>query len=530
MATLDNPHMPPEAAGDATVNDDTARRQAEITLCDSEARLAAIITSAMDAIITIDAEQRIVLFNAAAEQMFRCSAAEASGQPLDRFVPKRYHAAHQKHIQRFAETGITTRTMGALRALNAVRADGEEFPIEASISQSVVGNQRLFTVIVRDITERKRAEATLAALAAVVESSNDAIISKNLDDVITSWNRAAEQMYGYTAPEVIGRSIAILFPPERIDELAKIMDGIRRGERLQHFETVRITKAGRRLDVSLSVAPLIDDTGRVTGAATTTRDITERKRAEEEIRRLNESLEQRVLERTAQLDAANKELESFSYSVSHDLRAPLRHIVGYMELLQKSATAALDEKDRRYFNVIADAAARMGHLIDDLLAFSRVGRADLAKTQFEVQSLVQEVIGEFEPDIRERAVAWAIAPLPRVNADRSMLRLVWMNLISNALKYTRPRAQAQITIGCQRIEREHVFYIRDNGVGFDMKYRAKLFGVFQRLHSAMEFEGTGIGLANVWRIISRHNGRTWAEGAIDSGAIFYFSLPIHLES
>jgi PAS domain S-box-containing protein len=511
------------------VNGVAEHRAAASISHDSEVRLAAIITSAMDAIITIDADQRIVLFNAAAEQMFRCSAAEALGQPLDRFIPERYHAAHQKHIQRFGETGTTARAMGALRSLNAVRANGEEFPIEASISQSRVGDQHLFTVILRDITERKRAEATMATLAAVVESSNDAIISKTLDGEIVSWNQAAERTYGYSAREAIGRSIAILLPPDRFHELDMIMTRIRRGERVEHYETVRVTKAGRQLDVSISVSPLVDEGGHITGAATTARDITGRKQAEAEIRRLNEDLEQRVLERTAQLDAANKELESFSYSVSHDLRAPLRHIVGYMELLQKDAAAFLDEKNRRYWNIIKEAATRMGDLIDDLLDFSRVGRADLSKARFEMRSLVQEVVGELEPDTRDRAIAWKIGPLPRLNADRSMLRLVWTNLISNALKYTRPRAHADIEIGCNRSDEEDVFFIRDNGVGFDMKYQAKLFGVFQRLHSAAEFEGTGIGLANVGRIISRHGGRTWAEGEIDSGATFYFSLPAERE-
>jgi PAS domain S-box-containing protein len=530
MAAGEDLHDPPPDSDRHTlVSSAAAQRRAEIIAHDSEVRLAAIITSAMDAIITIDADQSIVLFNAAAEQMFRCSAAEAIGQPLDRFIPERYHAAHQKHIQRFAETGITSRTMGALRALNAVRANGEEFPIEASISQSRVGEQHLFTVILRDITERRRAELTMATLAAVVESSNDAIISKTLDSEIVSWNQAAERMYGYAAGEVIGQSVAILMPPDRLHELDMIMARIRRGERIENHETVRVTRHGRLVDVSISVSPLIDEGGHITGAATIARDITERKRAEAEIRRLNADLERRVLERTAQLNAANKELEAFSYSVSHDLRAPLRHIMGYVELLQKGATATLDEKNRRYFNIIAEAAARMGNLIDDLLAFSRVGRSDLSKARFEMRPLVQEVVSEFEPDLRGRAIAWRIGPLPRVNADRTMLRLVWINLISNALKYTRPRAQAEIEIACNRGDQEDIFAIRDNGVGFDMKYQAKLFGVFQRLHSAMEFEGTGIGLANVWRIISRHGGRTWAEGAIDGGATFYFSLPTELE-
>jgi hypothetical protein len=1033
--------------------DITDRKRAEAALSESEGRVAGIIQSAMDSIITVDEEQRIVLFNSAAEKVFLCPVAEALGQDITRFIPQRFHRAHADHVRRFGKTGVTNRAMGPKSVLWAVRADGQEFPIEASISQVVTGGKKLFTVILRDVTERTQAEAMRERLAAIVESSDDAIISKTLDGTITAWNHGAEKVFGYPSSEAVGQKMWMIIPNERAHEEIDILARISRGESVEHFETIRMRKDGKAIDVSVTISPIWDSNGVVVAASKIARDITQRKQveaalresenrfrtlieqasdafflhdsdgrlldvnrqaceslgytreellrmcvfdieqdfdirkaqqaweqaeigraytlqghqrrkdgtafpvevrlsayyiggqklhlglardvterrraqealrrsdagrvvaleaanlgeweidlstqesrrsrrhdqifgyasppewspeiflqhvhpedrararmnleaavsqgtkletecriirpdgeirwiracgdlyrdsagnstrmfgtvediserkrqeaelreseqrfqamangipqlawmaeadghifwynqrwydytgttfeqmegwawqtvhdpdmlpkvlerwkgsiatgdpfdmefplrgadgvfrtfltrvvpvkdpdgrvirwfgtntdiserktteeklagqteeltrqaeelirsqqaleaqklmlqsvldsmeeglvvadeqgkfiiwnpaaarivglgganvppeewgsyygtylpdtitpfptdqnplvrairgevcsteifirnpkleqgvwiesngaplrdkngalrggvvafrditqkkaAELEIRKLNESLEERIAKRTEQLETANRELESFTYSVSHDLRAPLRHIMGFAGACLEEFGATLDPQALHYVQRIQDGTRRMGVLTDELLNLARTGQRSLRLQLTALNSVVEEIISMLKAETEGREVEWKISDLPSVECDPVLVRQVFQNLLSNAIKYSRRRPHAVIEIGHTQEKDQQVIFVRDNGAGFNMRYADKLFGVFQRLHREEEFEGTGVGLATVHRIVQKHGGRIWAEAELDHGATFYFTL------
>jgi len=519
-----------------------------------------------------------------------------------------------------------------------------------------------------DITDRKRAERATAHLAAIVDSSDSAIVGKDLQGVVTSWNRAAERLFGYTAGEMIGRSILRVIPPDRRDEETRILDRIGRGQTIEPFETIRRRKDGSDVPVSLTISPIIDTHGRVIGASKIGRDISEQKRVErasfeyrEELRhalefqeavvgnmgeglytvngegcvtsinraaeklfgwtseellgrkmhdmthykhrdgtpfpagecaglqvmrsgtaltnqedvfvrkdgscfdvvyssspirageevvglvvvfrdvseqkQAQEALRDRdraltiandeLTQQSEALSEVNNELQSFSYSVSHDLRAPLRTIDAFVRIVEEDHAPRLNAEIRRCLGIVKKAAGQAGELIDDLLEFSRLGRIGMDIRPVKMDALAREVGIELQATQEGRNVDLRIPDLPPCKGDWRLLKLVWSNLLANAFKYTRPRAMAQIEVGWLPDDRQPdtiVYFVKDNGVGFDMKYVHKLFGVFQRLHLKEEFEGTGVGLAIVQRIVRRHGGRVWAEGKIDGGATFFFSL------
>jgi PAS domain S-box-containing protein len=383
---------------------------------------------------------------------------------------------------------------------------------------AVPGQEQIYAVA-RDITERKLAEETLQRLAIIVESSDDAIIHNDLEGNVLSWNRGAVQLFGFTAEEVLGRPAPIT-PPDRVHERQMFRQRLLEGGKLEQYETQQLHKDGRLRDISLTISAVRNQRAEIVGAATIARDITETKRNQNAIRDLNHQLEQRL----AELSASNQELEAFSYSVSHDLRAPLRQVHGFAKVVEEQYGRQLDSQGQHYLGRIEEGAAKMGRLIDDLLNLSRLGRRPLQRQPTELAALVEGVCTDLQAEINGRKVEWRIQPLPSADCDPGLIKQVFANLLENSLKYTRPRERALIEVGQRAENGEQMIYVRDNGVGFNMKYADKLFGVFQRLHRSDEFEGTGVGLATVQRIVQKHGGRIWAEGEEGQGATFCFTL------
>lgn len=422
---------------------------------------------------------------------------------------------------------FVTGSLGEEMAIKALKSGATDFVLKHHLSTLPPALHRALNQAEFHV-QRKRAEEALLMseerYRSLVELSPDALFVQ-INDKIVFINTAGVKLLGaHRAGDIIGKSASGFIHPDdrkRIQARVRKLHDEHKPLRFVEHKIVRLD--GESFDVEMGAAPLTFE-GKP-AAQVILHDITDRKRAEEEIRRLNLELEQRVIERTAELEAANKELEAFSYSVSHDLRAPLRHIEGFVEILRATKASVLDDEGQHHLQTIADSSRQMGKLIDDLLGFSRTARAELRKVKVGLDDLVKGVLHEMEPDIANREIEWIIHELPEIEGDPALLRQVFWNLISNALKYTRTRPFARIEIGSTRTENDTIIYVRDNGVGFDPRYAQKLFGVFQRLHRASEFEGTGIGLANVRRIVTRHGGRTWAEGDVDEGATFFFSLP-----
>jgi PAS domain S-box-containing protein len=488
----------------------------------SELSYRRLFEAARDGILILDVDTgRISDVNLFLVELLGFSRLEMLGKTVGELSPFKDIESNRAMLERLQKDGYVR-----YEDLPLQTRDGRRIAVEFVSNVYRAGDQSVIQCNIRDITERKKAEAALIRLVSIIESSDDAIIGKDLNAIITSWNKGAENIFGYTAGEMIGTSINRMIPAERLHEEDQLLEKLKLGESVKHFETLRRAKDGRLINISMTTSAIKDASGKIVGVSKVARNITERKEAEERIHQLNVDLERRVVERTSELQNANQALEAFSYSVSHDLRAPLRHIMGFMQLLEKEAGPSLSEKSLERMATISGAARRMGNLIDDLLAFSRIGRMDLQKSDVDLDELVRQTLGDFQAETEKRGIVWKIQPLPSVRADCALLRMVLVNLISNAVKFTSARAQAQIEIGCApSAEGETAIFIRDNGAGFDPQYADKLFGVFQRMHSQAEFEGTGIGLANVQRIIHRHGGRVWAEGVVDGGATFYFSIP-----
>ena len=642
-------------------------------LAEVQARLVARLPEENpNPVLRIALDGKILYANAPSGAVLEAWGCDAEGN-----VPQAWCKQFQTAFERHQPLRFEVTRAGRSYRLEAV-------PVSASNCINVYGY---------DITEEKQAAQGLAQLAAIVTSSNDAIVSKTLDGIITSWNRGAETMFGYREDEVVGKPITMLIPSEKLGEEAVFVEQIAAGETVQNYDTIRRRKDGSDVLVSVTLSPIQDAEGRVVGASKIARDITERQQAEAAQRRYSErlaainrldrliasnvdlpqiydrfvqelqavipvdrtaivqisaagdqwqvtrqwtahraanqpgqwvpvqgsvierlisqrmpfyeaevgeqghwpetdilrkeglhsrlllpltvqervigvltaashqpaafseedqaalvtiadqlaiaiqkanlyaqvqrtaaELEQRVRQRTAELEASNQELEAFSYSVSHDLRSPLRAIDGFSRILLRDYQTLLPDEGQRRLRLVRENAQQMGQLIDDLLAFSRLNRQPLHRQPTPLDQIVKQVLDALSSEREHRQVEWIVGTLPICQADPALLKQVMMNLLSNALKFTRQREIARIEVGIQVLDGDQVYFVKDNGAGFDMRYADKLFGVFQRLHSADEFEGTGVGLALVQRILHRHGGRIWAEAEVDKGAAFYFTL------
>jgi PAS domain S-box-containing protein len=577
--------------------------------------LGGVLDALPEAVFVLSEDGDVVLANERAAELFGATPAELMELGVDELVCGRTRRAGKLSERIWALAGAAG-TVGPTVELRARHRDGHELPVQIAFSQAELDGARRVVATIREAGDPQRGEA-VHRLAAVVRSSPDAILTKDLNGTITSWNQGAERIYGYTAAETIGQPVAMLMDSEHKAENARILERIRRGDVIEHYETVRVRKDGRALQVSVSVSPVRDAKGEIVGAATVARDITERQRAEQRFRALLESAPDAVVvvgadgcialvnrqteelfgyerdqllgrspgmlipERlrapsggyfsgggaameldglradgsefpvdvtlsplstdegtmtyiairdiTArrlmedELRRSNHDLEQFAYVASHDLSEPLRVISGFVELLSRRYSSQLDEEGERFIEFIVSGVERMQALIDDLLAYSRAGRATLDPREVDVAALVDDLLRPLRPELDARGIEVQVGMLPTIRAEKSLLRQVFQNLISNAAKFSDAAAPV-VRISSERVPGAWRFEVSDNGPGVDVRYRKRVFEMFQRLHGR-DVPGSGIGLAIVKRLVERHGGRVWVSDASPRGARFNFTIP-----
>ena len=498
--------------------DITQRKTSEYELKKSEERFRTTLENMIEGCQIVGFDWRYIYINKMAEKHNRREKAEMIGKKMTDVWP----GIDQTEVFAMEKKCMTERTIQYMEN-HFVFPDGKAGWFELRMQPVPEG----ILILSVDITERKTAEKELIAS----EKQYKYLFENNPQPMwifetgtlaFLEVNKAAVRHYGYSREEFLKMNILDIRPPEDIEMVRAVSNS----EKVENYPGVwrHLKKSGELIFVEIK-AHLISYEGR-SARLVLIIDVTERKKADEEIKKWNQELEQRVTERTRQLSESNKELESFAYSVSHDLRAPLRHVIGFSEKLERTLAGAGDSETDRLTGKIKNSASKMGQLIDELLTYSRLGRTDLKKQPVRLSEIVDEVVKDASDLPGSGVIEWKVQPLPEVFADAMLIKLVFQNLINNAVKFTGKKDKALIEISCNDTgKNEYTFMVKDNGAGFNIEYASKLFGVFQRLHTTQEFEGTGIGLATVRRIVSRHGGRVWAEGEENIGAAFYFTLP-----
>ncbi|HEY0846570.1 MAG TPA: PAS domain S-box protein [Noviherbaspirillum sp.] len=493
------------------------------TLKGAEERYRVMVEQMSEGALAFSPDGTILYGNQRFADMLGVPLEETIGTSLLRFVPPEESGMFRTLMAQSREAVVHSE-------LNLRAAGGVLLPVNFSAAPLLEEEPEAVAAVVTDLSR-------LVAMTEALRESEDKFryvfehspIGKSLTfaDGTLHVNQAFCDMLGYTAQEMHGRKWQDVTHPDDLADNLRLCDTLLTGgPDATRFVKRYLDKSGRIVWGDVSTALRRDANGKPLYFITHVIDITERKRAEDELQMYKDNLEDMVRKRTAELEAANKELEGFAYSVSHDLRTPLRAIDGFSHMLQDLYKDKLDDEGQRLLSVVRGNAQRMAKLIDDILAFSRMGRVDMWVAEVDMDGLVRSVVEELRPTAAGRDLDIAIGALPPAKGDSSMLRQVWSNLLSNAIKFTGPKKTARIEIGGSTEGEDHVYYVKDNGVGFDMQYADKLFGVFQRLHGVDEFDGTGIGLAIARRIVTRHGGRIWAESRVDEGAEFRFALPV----